>query len=218
MKVLSNFKKMYLIAGMVLVFSGFTFGQSPDAVTIKPKSGNRQLVAECRFKNLLSAEIMEGLSSGISRSLVFHFILLQDNTKKVLDVNRSIHLKYNVWEDFFLVTVSGKTHIIKTKAAFNRFLDDSLNFSLASLSALPGDKSLRLQLAMGSDDLTSAQREELDDWLRQSESDENSISDQENRTGFSINLSTLLTLFFEKERDKRQLTHTSEPFTLQSLK
>jgi len=216
--MVTKIKKKPLLFGIAVLFSGFLFGQSPDAVTIKPKIAGKQLVAECRFKNLISPEMMEGLSSGISRSFVFRFTLLQDNVKELISVNRTIHFKYNVWEDFYIVNIAGKTHTLKSSAEFNRFLSDSLHFNMTSVSVLPKDKSLHLQMVMSSDDLASSQKEKLNKWLRQSEPGDNSISEQDDHSGFSINLSGLLSLFFGTEKDKNIKMYLSEIFTLQSLK
>jgi hypothetical protein len=201
-----------------LFFIAAGYGQSTDYGTLNVMIDAEQLVVECHFKNLISNEMMDELSSGLSRNLSFNFSVLDESKKMLLQKSRSVFLRYNVWEGIYTLKSGKINRTFKHSDYFKKYLNDSLTFNVATLAALPKVKSMQIIMIFSADDIAASQKDKLDSWLKQSESSEKSISDQENRSGFSINLSGLISLFLDDKQDKNQTIYKSEFFTIQSLK
>ena len=219
MNIVTKIKKFTLlfeVISLVLISEGF--GQSDELNPLQVYAKSGQLMVTCHFEKLLSEDIMDGLSSGLSRNLIFNFTVVGENTEQIQQKKYRVNLKYNVWENIYSAGIARENNVFQTSDDFNKFLDDSLSFSLTALSVLPKDKSLKIVLIVLVEDIAASQKEKLDSWLKQSESTEKSISDQENRSGFSINLSGLLSLFWGKKQDEDQKIYQSEIFTVKSLK
>jgi hypothetical protein len=210
-------RKLYSIF-IILILAGFVFAQIPDlgqrAIQVFIQNG--QLKALCHFNNLASSEMNENLTSGMSQTILFHFELRKENDKKITSKNPEVKLRYDVWEGTYMILIEGKQKDFKIKDRFYTFLNDSLAFKIDELNKIPSDESLQVFMDFSEEKISGSQKRKLDYWLTGQNESQNINPDNEKPAGFSINLSSLISMFVNKKNEKSTLV-SSKKFTKNSL-
>jgi hypothetical protein len=194
------------------------FAQQPKIKSINPVLANKKLAVDLHFQNLLSEELIDGLASGMSRSVNFNFLLLTQDGKKVQDYRRVVKLKYDVWEDFYILTNRIQKKQFKSFTKFNRFLNDSLRIVLGPIKRLDKNKALLVQMFFVPENISEKQKTKLKYWIDDQARLSNKTDKTGNQSGFSINLSGLISLFTTQDKIEDSIHKNSPSFSINTLK
>ncbi|KAA3613026.1 MAG: DUF4390 domain-containing protein [Calditrichaeota bacterium] len=210
-------RKLLLKIMALLFVSAFCFAQEVKIKSVKPLLQNNRFMVASVFENLLSKDLTDGLASGMARTLNFRFDLVQKNSQKVYEFYRTVKLRYDVWEGIYFLSNRKQKKQFDQFEELNHFLNDSLNFDLLPFKKLPVENSIQIILYFSPENISETQKRKLEFWM--DEENENQTSTPgDNESGFSINLSGLISLFTSKENPKNTATGKSGHFTIKSLK
>ncbi len=209
-----------LIGKLVFMWflSSVCFAQQPTIKSINPVLANKKLAVDLHFQNLLSEELIDGLASGMSRSVNFNFLLLTQDGKKIQDYRRVVKLKYDVWEDIYILTNRIQKKQFKSFAKFNRFLNDSLRIVLGPIKRLDKNKALLVQMFFVPENISEKQKTKLKYWIDDQARLSNKTDKTGDQSGFSINLSGLISLFTTQDNIEDSIHKNSPSFSINSLK
>ena len=214
-----NGRKLLQIKMVVIVLvSTFSFAQEAKIKSIKPFLQNKKLVVKTVFENLLNEDLTDGLASGMARTLNFRFDLIQKNGKKIEEFNRVVKLRYDVWEDIYFLTKRKQRNQFSQFEKLNHFLNDSLSFTLLSSNRLSYEKSMQVVMYFSPENISEAQKRKLEYWMDDEKGLEKKTNSDGNQSAFSINLSTIISLFTSQGSPKNATIGRSIIFTIKSLK
>jgi len=215
---LSGRKLLKIKILILLVVSTFCFAQEVEIKSVKPFLDNNKLAVKTEFTNLLNQDMIEGLGSGMARTLIFHFNLNSKNGEKINEFNRLVKLRYDVWENIYSLSNRKEKKQFKHFNSLNNFLNDSLNFILLSSNRISSEKLIQVVMYFSPENISETQKRKLDYWIDEDNDQNKKTNNDESESGFSINLSGLITLFTSKENPKNSTKGQSKLFTIKSLK
>lgn len=158
------------------------------------------------------------LASGLSNSLHFYLKLVNSKSRALSEQGETVILRYNVWEKVYIIRFStGETHFNQFQH-FVKFVNDSLVFKLGKTQKLPLNQKLQIILSFSLEKISDSQKSRLRRWLKNEGEFRESQPALESRSGFSINLTSLISIFLPQKNSDRIYIYKSRPFTIQSLK
>ncbi len=123
-------------------------------------------------------------------------------------------LRYNVWERDYLVRTDQMHRTFSSLGALVQFLNDSLQFSLGPVRALPTAQPLQIRIVYSPEPLSDIQQNRLNRWLTTAA---NGPRSPDKESSFSIDLTGLLSLFLGKPQSKSIVFSQSRVFTIAQL-
>lgn len=183
-------------------------------ITIEQES----LLATGHFSGLLTTEMRETLASGMSTSLNFQLKLINRRTQQVKQSLYTIFLRYNVWEKNYRLWSSLQDRTFKTAENFEYFLNDSLKFQIISIKNLSANDNFTFILYYSPQKISDNQKTKLNEWLKNEGEMNKGKPGQESESVFSINVSSLISIFLTKKNENSIHFFQTAPFTLQALK
>jgi len=209
------FFAVLLITG---IFTISAFAQNNNLKSVQPLIRSNNLAVSCKFNNLISDALKETLASGMSTELNFHLQVKQTGSSVLWSGSKSVKIQYNVWEKNYSISRRMGRKTFSDYNSFQNFLHDSLIFNISGISRFPGSSKLQIILSFLPEKMTAGQKQKLDYWIEnESETRERSPAG-ESESGFSINLSRLITMFFDKSKNSKMQRIRSAPFTIKSLR
>jgi len=202
----------------LLISLSFSLAQENKIKSVEPKLIKDDIFVSCQFNNLVDEEMMGTLASGMSLSLNFHLQLNRFPGETIYETSRLVKFRYNVWDKTYLLLYSGKQIQFTAYDSFKSFLYDSLSFKLTSARMLPKVGQLQFRLTFLPQKLSAYQKEKLDYWITNESETKESNPARESESGFSINLSRLISLFLDNKTEENLQEIKSAPFTIQSLR
>ena len=170
------------------------------------------------FHELINENMKETLASGMSHSLNFQIDLLGTKRKIIASKTEFVLLRYNVWEKFYLIRTLTQQKNFQQSSQFESFLNDSLHFIITNIKKVPTNQQLYIVLSFSPENIPASQMSKLNSWLISDGEMRESKPALEAESGFSINLSNLLSIFLNKKDESRIFIYRSATFTIQSLK
>jgi hypothetical protein len=126
-------------------------------------------------------------------------------------------MRYDIWEKKYQLSSSFNKFQFREFDEFNSFLLDSLEFAIIDSRKLNPNLSYRTLLSYSLEAISASQKRKLDRWLWSSQEQTNIQSEKETDPSFSINLSSLFSLFLKQNKKSNLQIFESLPFTLKSL-
>ncbi len=212
------FKKItFFIFAIGLTFNLLIARENPIRsveITIEQES----LLATGHFSGLLTTEMRETLASGMSTSLNFQLKLINRRTQQVKQSLYTIFLRYNVWEKNYRLWSLFQDRTFKTAENFEYFLNDSLKFQIISIKNLSANDNFTFSLYYSPQKISDNQKTKLNEWLKNEGEMNKGKPGQESESVFSINVSSLISIFLTKKNENSIHFFQTAPFTLQALK
>lgn len=203
---------------LMLFFSNPLSAQNGPVQSLEIYLSGDEIVTAGHFVNVIDEDMRASLSSGLSSTLNILIRLMSMDNTQYRTVNEIIRLRYNVWEKVYDMSTSGQKKQFQSFTAIERFINDSLVFRLGSVTGIPPQKQLRIILTFSPEGISDSQKDRLNKWLLSEGEVKESQPAYDSESGFSINLSSLLTAFFRKKEDRSVYIYKSRVFTLNSLR
>ena len=200
------------------IFPSSIHAQNTNLKSIQPVIRSNNLAVSCKFNSLISDASLETLASGMSSTLNFHLQLIQPGSDVLWSSGKSVKIQYNVWEKKYSIAHSRQNSEFSDYNKFQNFLHDSLEFKIAA--SLRFQSSLKLQIVLNflPEKMSAGQKQKLDYWIENESDTKESRPAGETESGFSINLSRLITMFFGKTEKTKMQRIKSTAFIIKSLR
>ncbi|MBN2092682.1 hypothetical protein JW964_23880 [candidate division KSB1 bacterium] len=212
------FKKInFFIFAIGLTFNLLIARENPIR-SVEMVIEQEKLVAIGHFSGLMTVEMRETLASGMSTSLNFQLKLINRQTQQVKQSLYTIFLRYNVWEKNYRLWSSFQDINFKTAENFEHFLNDSLKFQIISIKNLSANDNFTFILYYSPQKISDNQKNKLNEWLKNEGEMNKAKPGQESESVFSINVSSLISIFLTKKNENSIHLFQTAPFTLQALK
>ena len=176
-----------------------------------------RLVVIGHFAGLIDNEMKQTLASGLSSTLSFDLRLFNSRSKVLRNSKETVYLRYNVWEKMYQLRTATQEKYFEDSDHFENFLKDSLTFNMGKISKLPLDDKLRIFLSFSPEKISDSQKSKLNTWLVSEGETNESKPALESESGFSVNLSNLISIFFSKKDSHKIFIYKTTPFTIRAL-
>lgn len=197
--------------------SQLSFAQENPIKSLEIKTSEDRLVIIGHFTGLIDNEMKQTLASGLSSTLSFHLQLINSRSKVLTKNIETVYLRYNVWERVYQVHTATEERYFEDIQHFENFLNDSLAFNMGKISKLPFDDKLRIVLSYSPEKISDSQKNKLNTWLVSEGEINESKPALESESGFSVNLSNLISIFLSKKESQKIFLYKSTPFTIRDL-
>jgi hypothetical protein len=214
-------KFLFSFFSVITILGFFPFSlnaQNSNLKSISPAVHDNSLVVRCRFNNLVSEVMQETLASGMSSSLNFHLQLIQSGKDILWSGSKPVKIQYNVWEKKYTIVHRRQNKEFTDYIKFHNFLQDSLEFEISAPGNFSNSIKLEIVLIFLPERISERQKKKLDYWIENGSGTRKNSPAGESESGFSINLSRLITMFFDKSEKAKIQQIRSAPFTLKSLR
>jgi hypothetical protein len=212
--------KLNIVTSFLLICiagSQLSFAQENPIKSLEVKVNEDRLVIVGHFSGLIDNEMKQTLASGLSSTLSFHLQLFNSRSKVLRKNNEAVYLRYNVWEKVYQVLTTTQEKYFDDIHHFENFLKDSLTFDMGKISKLPIDDKLRIVLSFSPEKISDSQKSKLNTWLVSEGEMNESKPALESESGFSVNLSNLISIFLSKKESQKIFLYKSTPFTIRAL-
>lgn len=210
------FHLLYLL--FFTISASLLFARDGVIKSLNMRVEHDKLFVVCQFADLIDSGMQQSLASGMSSSLNFHIELRRINGNKLRTIDETVLLRYDIWEKKYRLRISNQEMVFKDIEHFKIFLNDSLSFNIGTLKGLSLDKKLQIILTLSPEKISVAQKKKLNYWLTSENETKTGQPSLKEESGFSINLSKLISLFISKEVNSNVHIFKSKSFTIQSLK
>ncbi len=160
----------------------------------------------------------ETLTSGMSTSLSFYFQLTGLDGNSIRTRTKSVNFRYDVWEKKYILSYDGQVKQFSGYVHFQSFLADSLTFKLFPARKLPPQKKLLLVLHFLPEKISANQKKKLAFWINNENESQEGAPAKEPSSGFSINISRLISGFLGSEANVKTQKFSTRPFTINALR
>lgn len=216
-----NTNKTFLFKATLIIlfmFSAELWAQDNSIKSIDVRMNNGRVIVVGHFKGLINANMKETLASGMSSSLHFNLKLLGSHSRVLSEIGESIFLRFNVWEKVYSIRTSKKRNDFKNYHQFESFINDSLVFDMGHIKKPASNQTFKILLSFSPENISTSQKNKLNYWLKSEGEIKQSRPAYESESGFSVNLTSLISIFFKKKDHKKLYVFKSAPFTIHSLK
>jgi len=216
MKLLkSNTFTLFLL--IYITGAQLSFTQENPIKSLEIRMSDDRLVIIGHFAGLIDNEMKQTLASGLSSTLSFHLQLINSRSKVLRKNNEAVYLRYNVWEKMYQVLTTTQEKYFDDIHHFEKFLKDSLTFDMGKISKLSFDDKLHIFLSFSPEKISDSQKSKLNTWLVSEGETNESKPALESESGFSVNLSNLISIFFSKKDSHKIFIYKTTPFTIRAL-
>ena len=213
--------KLHILAIILYIFitgSHSLFAQENPIRSLELKISGDRLIVIGHFSGLIDSEMKETLASGMSSTLSFQLRLLNSRSKSLAKKAEVIYLRYNVWDRVYQLRRTISSYNFNDYNHFEKFLNDSLAFDMGSITKLSIDSKLRILLTYSPEKISDSQKSKLNTWLVNDGQMNESKPAFESESGFSVNLSSLISIFLRKKDASKIFLYQSTPFTIRALR
>ena len=208
---------IFFVTSIILFNNYWLYSQDLKVQHVELQIRNKSIFARIHVAELFDTNTQEAIASGMSQNLNLQFQLYDDGQKLIRNRPEKVTLRYDVWEQIYLVQAGGKSSQFEDYETFRIFVTDSMKFSLGNIRGISPQIKLNLLITISRQELSEHQRRELRSWLAEEAEAEESQPALEADQSFSINISKLLSIFFSREESSTFFMYRSEVFTLNSL-
>ncbi len=187
---------------------------------IFPYLAQDSLYIDFSVRDIFSRKLLKPLLAGTPLEVQISAEVQTDNYSPATVRKLSGLVEYDVWEEFFLVHGFGRAAKKFTgQSELVEWISSYQDLSVAARAQLSDNLNYRVGVKLRVRLLSPGQGEQLKEWLRKSNQTEEDLASQERSTGFRLNLSELVQLFFAREDKPEEyvLNGISGQFTLREL-
>lgn len=176
-------------------FSTSLFAQQPKIKALLAQPQNGGIIAQMRLENLFSPKIASTIRSGLPVIIRCEFKLQTNSGNEVAHAQQSLQVLFDIWTQRYRIT------LLDSNLFVNSFEEVEKTFAQLELAAItnPGrlDSALsyRLRLRVAVIPISAEQSKQLLQRLESNDLRGEGTASESGRSGFSVNLSSLLAFF-----------------------
>ncbi len=184
---------------LLFILASKTTAQAPRVVSISAKPVEQHLAISVQLADLFSPKIANTIRSGLPAVIRFDFRLIEEPNREARQITRSLRILYDVWSERYRIAVNGQEQIASTFAEMEKFCTGFAEQKFFPLNRLSPQGTYKLRLQVAVIPISAKQDQQLRDWLEASDATEESAPGEDRATGFSLNLSKLVSFFWGKK-------------------
>ncbi len=184
---------------LLLLLATETTAQTPQIVSILAKPVEQNLAVNVQFADLFSPKIVSTIRSGLPAVIRFDFRLVEEPDREIQQMTRFWRIVYDLWSDRYGLQFKEHEQFAASFAELEKICANFEEAKLLPLSHLSPQRAYRLRLRIAVIPISAKQDQQLRDWLEASEATEESAPGEDRSSGFRLNLSKLLSFFWEKK-------------------
>jgi hypothetical protein len=208
---------IFIITLIVLFNNHGLYSQDLKVRHVDLQLKNKSIFVRVHVADLFDTNTQEYIASGMSQNFNLQFQLYREGQSLIRSRPETVTLRYDVWEQIYLVQAGGKSNQFTDFDTFQIFVTDSMEFSLGNIRGISPQIKLNLFVTISRQELSERQHSELRSWIAEETEAEESQPALETDQSFSINISKLLSIFFSRQASTDLYIYKSAVFTLNSL-
>jgi hypothetical protein len=208
---------IFIITLIVLFNNHGLYSQDLKVRHVDLQLKNKSIFVRVHVADLFDTNTQEYIASGMGQNFNLQFQLYREGQSLIRSRPETVTLRYDVWEQIYLVQAGGKSNQFTDFDTFQIFVTDSMEFSLGNIRGISPQIKLNLFVTISRQELSERQHSELRSWIAEETEAEESQPALETDQSFSINISKLLSIFFSRQASTDLYIYKSAVFTLNSL-
>ncbi len=196
-----NFRTMLLLQAVILVLLYFSplLAQQPKirALLAQPQDG--RIAAHVQLENLFSPKITSTIRSGLPVIIRCDFRLQTGNGREVARAVQSVQVLFDIWTQRYRLTLLDSNLFVSTFEEMEKTFAKLELAAITSHDRLDSALSYRLRLRVTVIPISAEQGKQLLQRLESNDLRSESTASESGRSGFSVNLSSLLSFFLSGE-------------------
>ncbi len=191
------FTSLFII--LVLIYFSPLLAQQPKIRTLlaQPQAGG--IAAQVQLENLFSPKISSTIRSGLPVIVRCDFRLATANGREVAHAIQPLQVLFDIWTQRYCITLRDSVRFASTFEEMEKILS---RFELAAITShdhLDSALSYRLRLRVTVVPISAEQGRQLLQRLSSNDLQSEGSASESGRSGFSVNLSSLLSFFLSGE-------------------
>jgi hypothetical protein len=172
--------------------------QQPKIRGLSAMPRGEMIIARVRLENLFAPKIVSTIRSGLPAIVQHDFRLQAENGKEKARALQSLEVRYDIWAQRFRLAFPDTVRFAATFDEAEKMLRD---FEIPALFTPVLDRSsaFRLRLRVAVIPISAEQNRQLLERLAANDSETGNTTTEAGRSGFSLDLSSLISFFFAGE-------------------
>jgi len=200
----------------LLCLAARLFPQEPRVLALEATAEHGKLAVSVRSADLFAPKIANTIRSGLPAIIRYDFRFIKDPGKEVSKHVHLVKVVYDIWSQRFEIT-SGDS--VRHTATFDQMEELGNHLRIANFSPPPKPDSsawYRLRVQINVLPIRTHQNKELRALIESAQSAGDGAATESGGSGFSINISRLLTFFLGGKQSSHGSSEwvSSEPFRL----
>lgn len=214
-------KYLFIIIGLMccLPFSA-SIAQDIPIPAVTAVVQNDSLKVRIAYQGLFQNEIRKTLLAGLPVLLDLDIRLTDSRQQSLVNMREVIQINYDVWEEFFSVSLPGKkSRKFSELASLQQWLAHFESRGLQALSGLSETDSYGINVQTRLILLSRKQNRQLNWWLQNGQQTEEDLPSRDRSTGFKLDLTKLVQIFVSRGNAPQEFVFqsSSKPFTLSEI-
>ncbi|MGH7496536.1 MAG: hypothetical protein ACREOO_29655 [bacterium] len=172
--------------------------QQPKIRGLNAMPRGERVIARMRLENLFAPKIVSTIRSGLPAIVQHDFRLLAENGKEKGRALQTLEVKYDIWAQRFRLAFPDTVRIAATFEEAERMLQD-FEMPVLFMPALDRSSTYRLRLRVVVIPISAEQNRQLLQRLAANDFEVDNTTTEAGRSGFSLDLSSLISFFFAGE-------------------
>jgi hypothetical protein len=187
------------VALLFIFFSSPLFAQQPKIKTLLAQPQNRGIAAQVRLENLFPPKIASTIRSGLPVIIRCDFRLQADNGRELARETQSLQILFDIWTQRYRITLLDSNRFVSTFEEMEKIFSRLELAAITNHGRLDSALSYRLRLRVVVIPISAEQGKQLLQRLESNDLRGENTASESGRSGFSVNLSSLLAFFLRGE-------------------
>lgn len=180
-------------------FSTSLFAQQPKIKALLAQPQNGGVIAQMRLENLFSPKIASTIRSGLPVIIRCDFRLQTGNGREVARETHSLQILFDIWTQRYRITLHDSNRFVSTFEELEKMFTQLELAAFTAHDRLDSAQSYRLRLRVAVIPISAEQGRQLLQRLESNDLRGENNAAESGRSGFSVNLSSLLAFFLSGE-------------------
>ncbi|NUO79465.1 DUF4390 domain-containing protein [candidate division KSB1 bacterium] len=175
------------------------FAQQPQIKTLIAQPQNGGIFAQVQVENLFSPKITSTIRSGLPVIIRCDFRLTTAEGREVAHAIQPMQVLFDIWSQRYRITLIDSNRFASTFEEMEKLLNSFEMAAITSHDHLDSALSYRLRLRVTVVPISAEQGRQLLQRLSSNDLQSEGSASESGRSGFSLNLSSLLSFFLSDE-------------------
>lgn len=182
-----------------MLYASALFAQQPKIRALLAQPQNNGIAAQVQLENLFAPKIASTIRSGLPVIIRCDFRLQTGNGREVARETHALQILFDIWSQRYRITLHDSNRFV---SSFDELEKMFAQLELAAITAhdqLDGALSYRLRLRVAVLPISAEQGKQFLQRLESNDLRGENTASESGRSGFSVNLSSLLAFFLRGE-------------------
>lgn len=182
-----------------MLYSSPLFAQQPKVKTLLAQSQNGRIAAQVQLENLFAPKIASTIRSGLPVIIRCDFRLQTSAGHEVAHTTHSLQVLFDIWTQRYRITLLDSNLFVNSFEAVEKTFANLELAAITNPGRLDSALSYRLRVRVAVIPISAEQSKQLLQRLASNDLRGENNASESGRSGFSVNLSSLLAFFLRGE-------------------